>query len=348
MKQIDLRSDTVSQPTPAMRSAMKSAQLGDDVFGEDPTINRLQEMAAEITGKPAGLFLPTGTMSNACAILAHCERGDQIIVGRNSHIFLEEQGGLSVLAAAFPTPIDEAPDGSLPLDQVEASIQPVDDHRVISKLIAIENTHNVRGGQPIDLAYTQQVSDLARRHGLKLHIDGARLFNAAVALGTPASELCAPADSVTFCVSKGLCAPVGSLLCGDEDFITRARRARKLLGGGMRQAGVLAAAAIVALTTMVDRLEGDHQNAKKLAEGLADIPGIILDPAMVRTNMVYFGLAPEVPCDAAEFAAALRDHDILIGPTHARRLRACTYYWITPVMIERVLQTIRELIVLPA
>ncbi len=263
MKLIDLRSDTVTQPTPEMRKAMADAEVGDDVFGEDPTINRLQELGADMMGKEAALFVPSGTMGNLAAVLTHCGRGDEVILGNKSHTYLNEAGGISALGGVHPYSIPNQPDGSLDLGAIKDAIRPEDDHYPITKLIILENTQNKCGGVPISVSYTAAVGDLAHTAGLKLHIDGARIFNAAVALGTTASQLANPADSITFCLSKGLCAPVGSLLCGSKEFIKKARRIRKQLGGGMRQAGVLAAAGIVALNQMVDRLERRSRQSKK-------------------------------------------------------------------------------------
>lgn len=339
---IDMRSDTVTRPTPEMREAMAAAEVGDDVYGEDPTVNRLEAMAAEMLGKEAGLLVPSGSMGNAVSILAHTQRGDQLIAGRNAHIMLNEQGGVAVLAAVMPMMIDEAPDGSLPLDAVRDAIQVDDPHHVRSRLVAIENTHNGRGGQPISVDYTRELAALAQAHGLILHIDGARIFNAAIAQGVTAAALVAPADSAYFCLSKGLSAPVGSVVVGTQAFIAKARRARKLLGGGMRQAGVFAAAGIVALETMVDRLAEDHANAKRLAAGLATIPGLVLNPDNVPTNMVYFDLAPEVPVDAGGLSKLLRERGVLMGPAYTRKIRACTHAWIDAAMVDRAIAVTRE------
>ncbi len=269
---VDLRSDTMTQPTDAMRRAMAEAEVGDDVFGEDPTINRLEEMAAERLGKEAGLFVASGTMANLVSLLAHCGRGDEIILGDYSHTFYSEQGGSSAIAGIHPRTIPNQLDGKLALKDIEAAIRPDDIHHPLSRLIVLENTHNRKNGSPLEAAYMRSVKDLADKYKLKIHVDGARLFNAAVALEVDARELVADADSVSFCLSKGLAAPVGSVICGTADFIVKARRARKVIGGGMRQAGVLAAAGIVALTEMINRLAEDHANAHKLAEGLAEIP----------------------------------------------------------------------------
>jgi threonine aldolase len=286
---IDLRSDTVTLPTPAMRQAMFEAELGDDVLGEDPTVNRLEAMAAERLGKEASLFVASGTMANLVCLLAHCQRGQEAIMGHMAHTFLFEAGGAAAVGGIHPRTVPNQPDGTLDLGDVEAAIRPTDNpHHPRSRLVCLENTHNRCGGAVLTPAYMSQVRALADRHRLAIHLDGARVFNAAIALGVPVSELARDADSVSFCLSKGLSAPVGSMVCGSSALVNEARRQRKLLGGGMRQAGVLAAAGIVALETMVDRLAEDHSNARKLAEGLAGLPGIVLDPKRVETNLVIF------------------------------------------------------------
>ncbi|MEK7328314.1 MAG: GntG family PLP-dependent aldolase, partial [Chloroflexota bacterium] len=245
---------------------------------------------------------------------------------------------------AQAVPILENPDGTLPLEEVEAAIRDDDPHYPITRLICIENTHNACGGQPLSVEYTQAVGALAKKYGLKFHVDGARFFNAAVALNVSPAALAGPADSVSFCISKGLCAPVGSMVCGSGDFIARARRARKVLGGAMRQAGIIAAAGIVSLTSMVERLANDHEDARQLAQGLAKIPGIVLDPAQVRTNMVYFDLAPDAPLNALELTARLKERNILIGPTAPRRLRAVLHYWISPVQVDQTIKAVKEVL----
>ena len=298
MRAVELRSDTMTRPTPAMRKAMAEAEVGDDVFGEDPTVNRLEMLAAERLGKEAALFVSSGTMANLVSQMSHCGRGDEMLLGSLAHSFYYEQGGSAAVASIHPRTVPNQPDGKLALDELEAAIRADNIHFPRTRLIALENTHNLCGGAPLESAYIRDVAAIARRHGIRLHIDGARLFNAAVALGVPARQLVADADSVSFCLSKGLAAPVGSVVCGSREFIQTARRARKVLGGGMRQAGVLAAAGIVALNEMIDRLAEDHANARRLAEALADMSGIIaaggtaqhgdgpLDPDRVRTNFV--------------------------------------------------------------
>jgi threonine aldolase len=341
---IDLRSDTVTHPTPAMREAMARAEVGDDVFGDDPTVRRLEALSAERMGQAAGLFVASGTMGNLVALLTHCGRGDEVIAGSHSHTIGDEQGGMAALGGIVPHPIPNQPDGTLWLEDIEDAIQPDDPHNARTRLICLENTHNAMGGVPLSREYTRSVAALAKRQGLKLHIDGARIFNAAVALGVPASDLTRAADSVTFCLSKGLSAPVGSVLCGSVDFIAEARRARKVVGGGMRQAGVLAAAGIVALETMVDRMAEDHVHAKRLAEGLADTPGFAVDPDRIRTNMVYFELSPEVSIDAPEVERRLAARGVLLFAVGRRRFRAVTHAWVADEEIDRALLAFRSVL----
>jgi threonine aldolase len=325
-----------------MRAAMASAEVGDDVFGDDPTVNRLEALAAETIGKEAALLVPSGTMGNLAAVLAHCGRGDEVILGDQCHTFCYEAGGVAALGGVHPMPVRTTPDGRLPLESIEAAIRADNVHFPITRLVCLENTHNRCGGAVLDEAYTRSVGDLAHRHGLKLHLDGARIFNAAAALGLPARRLAGPADSVTFCLSKALCAPVGSLLCGERDFIARARRLRKQLGGGMRQAGVLAAAGIVALETMVDRLPEDHRRARTLAQGLGALPGILLENDAPPTNMVYIRLAPDAPLDEAGLQQALARQEIRIGPVGPRRIRFVLHHWIDDEGVTRTVEAIRR------
>ena len=345
MQTIDLRSDTVTLPTPAMREAMARAEVGDDVYGEDPTVNRLQEIAAARLGKQAALFVPSGTMGNLVAILTHCGRGDEVILGDKAHSVLFEAGGISALGGVHSRQIPNQPDGCLALEDIRQMIHPADAHYPISRLVALENTHNRCGGSPLSAAYTSQVGELAHEHGLSLHIDGARLFNAAIAQGVEAKELAAPADSVTFCLSKGLSAPVGSLLCGTREFIARAHRIRKQVGGGMRQAGILAAAGIVALETMVERLAEDHARAHELAQGLAAIPALVLDPGTPKTNMVFCSLAGEVLLDAPQVAGALAQRGVGVGAVGSRRFRLVTHYGIEDEDIQRAVEAVRAVLV---
>lgn len=341
MEYVDLRSDTVTHPTPAMREAMAKAQVGDDVYGEDPTVNRLQEMAAAMLGKQAGLFVASGTMGNLVAILAHCGRGDEAILGNQAHTFLYEAGGISALGGVHSCQLPNQPDGSLAIDDIEAAIRPDDAHHPVTRLIALENTHNRCGGTYQTVEYTRAVSDFAHENDLVVHLDGARIFNAAVAQGIAAKELAAPVDSVTFCLSKGLCAPVGSLLCGSKEFIARAHRIRKQLGGGMRQAGILAAAGIVALETMIDRLAEDHVRAKKLAEGLKQVNGLVVDAGSPATNMVFPSLAEDVSLSAEQVEEKMNVLGVRVRAISQRRFRLVMHYWIDDAGVERTVAAFR-------
>jgi threonine aldolase len=340
MTLIDLRSDTVTQPTPEMRAAMASAPVGDDVFGDDPTVNRLQELAAAKVGKEAGLFVPSGTMGNVIAILVHCGRGEEAILGARAHTVLYEGGGISYLGGVHSRQLNEQPDGSLALDEIEALIRPEDVHQPATRLISVENTHNRCGGTFQSPDYLRALGDFAHAHGLSVHMDGARLFNAAVAQKLEARELTGPVDSVTFCLSKGLCAPVGSVLCGSQAFINRARHIRKHLGGGMRQAGILAAAGIVALESMIERLAEDHTRARTLAEGLSEIPGLRLD-GLPPTNMIFFDLDESIRLTVGQIESLMQEHGILVHATGARRFRLVTHYWIDDSAVEQTLQAFR-------
>jgi threonine aldolase len=338
---IDLRSDTVTQPTPAMREAMARAEVGDDVYGEDPTVNRLQELAAEKLGKPAALFVPSGTMGNLVALLTHCGRGDEVIIGDQQHSFTSEVAGMAALGGIQPRPVPNQRDGTLALQDIRSAIRADNIHYPRTRLIMLENTHLRANGAPLRPDYLKQVRAVADENGLLIHTDGARIFNAAVALHVPVAELARDSDSVQFCLSKGLSAPVGSVLVGSQDFIAEAQRNRKMVGGGMRQAGVLAAAGIVALETMVDRLADDHANAKYLAENLADLPGIVLNPETVKTNMVLFAVEPD-GLDADELAARIEREGILIQARGKYLLRAATHYGIDRADVERAIETIKR------
>jgi threonine aldolase len=342
MKTIDLRSDTVTHPTAAMREAMYRAEVGDDVYGEDPTVNRLEHMAAERLGKEAALFVVSGTMGNLVALLTHCGRGDEVILGDRSHSYRFEQGGMAALGGITPWPLPNQPDGTLRVEEIAGAIRSDNVHFPRTRLICLENTHNMCNGAPLTAEYTAQVARLAHDHGLGVHLDGARIFNAAVALGTTARELAKEVDSVTFCLSKGLCAPVGSLLCGDADFIAEARRARKVVGGGMRQAGILAAAGVVALEQMTERLARDHARAKRLAEGLAQIPGIAVTPP--TTNILYFQLTDETTKTQDEVVNGLAERGVLLLGRLEGRFRAVTHHGIDDEDIEKTLQAAREVI----
>jgi threonine aldolase len=339
---IDLRSDTVTLPTPAMREAIARAELGDDVYGEDPTVNRLEAMAAELTGKEAAVLVPTGTMANLAAMLTHCPRGTKALLGSEAHTYVYEAGGAATLGGIVMTPIRNAEGGELDLEHLRDELErPPDAHFALPSLIALENTHNLGGGPAVELSHMAAVAELAQAHHLPIHLDGARIFNAAVALETRPKTIAAYADTVSFCLSKGLSAPVGSLLCGSSEFIGRARRMRKVLGGGMRQAGIIAAAGIVALETMVERLVEDHLNARALAEGLGLIAGINIQPVKRRTNMVMFELDGRRE-EGYKFAAALRERGVLIGARGPNSFRAVTHYGIERREIDRAVSTASE------
>jgi len=325
-----------------MREAMYRAELGDDVYGEDPTVNRLQEMAAERVGMEAALFVASGTMGNLVCLLTLCGRGDEVIMGHLAHSFLFEAGGSAALGGIHPHTVANQPDGTMRLEDIEAAIRPYNDHYPRSRLICLENTHNRCGGAVLTTQYTSAVCELAHAHGLSVHLDGARIFNAAIALGVDAKELVGDVDSVMFCLSKGLSCPVGSLVCGSTEFVRRARRNRKVLGGGMRQVGILAAAGIVALETMVDRLAEDHQNARLLAEGIAATPGLAIDLERVQTNMVIFGLADEVEMTPEGFVASLAQRGVKLNSIGGRRFRAVTHYGITTGDIEESIEALQR------
>ena len=329
---IDLRSDTVTLPTPAMREAMMAAEVGDDVFGDDPTVNRLEALAAEMTGKEAALFVASGTMGNLASMLAHCDRGREVILGDESHIYWYENGAASALGGLVFHPVRTNPDGTLPLDALEKAIHsPAHDyhffHYAPPGVICLENTHNRCGGRIVPAAYFAEVAAIAKTHGVPVHLDGARLFNAAVAAGRPVTDWTEHVSSVQLCLSKGLSAPVGSMICGEAGFVKRARRMRKLLGGGMRQAGVIAAPGIVALTGMVDRLAEDHGHARILADGIAALKGVSLDPPEVDTNIVVFRMPSVATAEA--FAEALASEGVLISDFGGGRLRVVTHYGIS-------------------
>jgi threonine aldolase len=342
MEWIDLRSDTVTHPTEAMRQAMAEAIVGDDVFGEDPTVNELQRMGAERMGKQAGLFVPSGTMGNLAAILAHCGRGDEVILGNKAHTFLYEAGGISALGGVHSCQLNNQPDGTINLQDIHAAIRVNEPHQPISRLVCLENTHNRCGGVSLTVDYTRAVGELAHTNGLLLHLDGARIFNAAADQGVPASELARPADSVTFCLSKALCAPVGSVLCGSEEFIGKAHRIRKQLGGGMRQVGILAAAGITALEMMVDRLTEDHKRAQYLAQGLTFLPWLVMDEGTPHTNMIFMSIADAYSVDAKQVASELEKHGVKVGVAGKRRFRLVTHYWIDDAAADKALLAFQE------
>lgn len=340
---IDLRSDTVTRPTAEMRSAMAKAEVGDDVYEEDPTVRRLEELAAALLEREAALFVPTGTMGNQIAVHLHTHPGSEVILEAKAHIFNFEMGAMAVWSGALPRPVATT-DGLLEPAQVEAAINPPVTYRTPTRLLCLENTHNLWSGLPMDAARSRALAELAHRHGLRVHLDGARIFNAAAALDTTAAELARGCDSVMFCLSKGLGAPVGSVLVGEGEFIAEARRVRKLFGGGMRQVGVLAAAGLVALTRMVERLPEDHRRAQRLAQGLAELPGVELDPSGVRTNIVVATLtAPAHPelAPAAAFVARMRERGVLCGAFGASQVRLVTHYEIGDADVDFALAAAR-------
>ncbi|MBL0610374.1 low-specificity L-threonine aldolase [Aeromonas jandaei] len=334
MRYIDLRSDTVTQPTDAMRQAMLHAEVGDDVYGEDPSVNALEAYGAKLLGKQAALFVPSGTMSNLLAVMSHCQRGEGAILGAGAHIYRFEAQGSAVLGSVALQPLPMQRDGTLAFDDIKAALAPDDAHFVQTRLICLENTHN---GKVLPLSYLQEMGAFVAKHGLKLHLDGARLFNAAVASDTPAEVIAEPFDSISICLSKGLGAPVGSLLVGDRDFIARARRLRKMVGGGMRQAGMLAQAGLFALEQHVARLADDHRRAKRLAEGLAALPGIELDLSLVQSNMVFLRLAKGEP---AQLLAFMKERGILFSGYG--ELRLVTHLQINDDDIEEVIDAFTE------
>ncbi|MHB0886359.1 MAG: low-specificity L-threonine aldolase [Bacillota bacterium] len=340
-KDIDLRSDTVTTPTPEMRRAMADAEVGDDVYGEDPTVNRLQEVAAEMVGKEAALFVTSGTQGNQCAVMTHTQRGDEIILEAESHIFYYEVGGVALLSGAQARTI-KGTRGALDPKDVMGAIRDDDLHHPRTSLVCMENTHNRAGGAVVRPEQMKAVYDLAKSHGLKVHLDGARVFNAATALGRPVTDITDNCDSVMFCLSKGLAAPVGSVLAGSREFIDRARKNRKVMGGGLRQSGIIAAAGLIALEKMVGRLADDQANAQVLAKGLAAMPGIALDPATVETNIIYFDLThPKL--DGKSFPAALKNEGILVNPSNGRRLRMVTHKDISRKDVDTALVTMARI-----
>ncbi len=340
MTVIDLRSDTVTQPTEAMRKAMAQAEVGDDVLGEDPTVVRLENMAAEMLGKEAGLFTASGTMSNLVAALTHCRRGDEVIMGSEAHMFWNETGGAATLAGVQVQLVPNDDLGRINAEDVAAAIRPRNNINFPStSLVCLENTHNRCNGGVLTPADMKAVADVAHAHGLAVHLDGARIFNASVSLEIPAAELVKDVDDVSFCVSKGLSAPVGSVLCGSQDFVDSARRWRKMVGGGMRQVGVLAAAGIVSLETMIDRLADDHVHAKRLAEGLAQIPGINVDPQGFPTNIVFVDVDPSLG-SVHQFIARLSEEGVKVSYPGASRFRMVTHRHITAEDIDTAIDRV--------
>lgn len=338
MIRVDLRSDTVTHPTPEMRRAMAKAEVGDDVYGDDPTTNRLQEKAAEVLGKEAGLFVTSGTQGNLVSVLSHCTRGDAFVLGDKAHIYQSEAGGTSVLGGIMMKTVPNNADGTLNEADIRAAGAKGDYHKARVKLLAIENTQNLCGGVVLSPKQTGAHVAVARDMGLKVHLDGARIFNASVYLKCNPRELTRAVDSVTFCLSKGLSCPIGSIICGDKDFIDEANRWRKMLGGGMRQVGIVAAAGLIALDSMIDRLAEDHENASKLAFGLAEIQGIELDPDSVQTNIVRFG----VPAGRGhQIASVLKEEGVYINPGDSS-LRVVTHYGVDSEDIDFTLEAMRR------
>ena len=339
---IDLRSDTVTLPTPRMMEAISRVELGDDVYGEDPTVNRLQQLAAQKLGTEAALFVASGTMGNLVAVLTHCQRGDEMIVGDEAHVFYYEVGGSAALGGVH---VRTVPNGrGVPsVADVEAAVRGEDIHFPVTRLVCLENTHNRCGGVAISAEDTNAVAAVAHRHGAKVHLDGARLFNAAVALGVDPSQLVENCDSVNVCLSKGLAAPVGSVLAGSAEFVARARKFRKMVGGGMRQAGILAAAGIVALEEMVDRLAEDHANARVLAEGIHGLPGATVDLSAVQTNIVVIEIdRPDMT--AAQFLSRMAEQGVKLTAFGGKKVRAVTHYGIERGDVERAVEVAQKLL----
>jgi threonine aldolase len=338
---IDLRSDTVTQPTPEMRQAMAAAEVGDDVFGEDPTINRLEELAADMLGLEAAVFVASGTMANLVSLLSHTERGDEVVVGAGSHIFVNEVAGAAVVGGLQYRAVDDS-SGRISPGQLDEAIRGENIHWPVTRLVCLENTHNLAGGVVQTLEDTRAVLDVAREHGLRTHLDGARLFNAATYLGVPPRAVAAGFDSVYICLSKGLGAPVGSLACGSRPFVDRARKYRKMLGGGMRQAGIIAAAGIIALETMTARLAEDHATARRIAEGIAGLPGVDLDPSRVQTNILRVGFTrPEL--DGHTVSALLRERGVNATAGSPASMRLVTHYHVTPADADAVVAAFRDI-----
>ena len=350
---IDLRSDTVTLPSDEMRKAILSANLGDDVFGEDPTVNKLEEIAANLLGKDAGLLVPSGTMGNLISILVHCPRGTEIILGDKAHTFVFEAGGISAFGGIHSRQLKNQPDGIIKISDIQSAIRVDNIHFPKTSAIALENTHNLCNGSPLEPDYIKDVAQIAHDNDMKLHIDGARIFNAAVALDVDVKDLVISADSVTFCLSKGLSAPVGSVICGSEEFIYHARRNRKALGGGMRQAGIIAAAGIFSMDTMIDQIREDHENAKRLAEGINEIDGLCIDLENIKTNILYFDI--EKGKDRGEELARQTENieiypfEITMDNTHffesrPGRFRLVTHYGITRDDVEKSLAALKNMV----
>ena len=339
---IDLRSDTVTMPTEEMYDAMVKAKLGDDVFQEDPTVNELENKAAGIMGKSAGLLVPSGTMGNLVSILVHCKRGTELLLGDKSHTFYYEAGGISAFGGIHSRQLKNQKDGKIKISDIESSIRADNVHFPRTSAITLENTHNLCNGSPLEADYVNDVVKIAHACGMKVHVDGARIFNAAVSLEVDVKSLVKNVDSVTFCLSKGLSCPIGSVICGPEDFIKEANRWRKMLGGGMRQAGVFAAAGIVGLNSMIDRMDEDHENAKRLAFGLSEFSEIIIDPERIKTNIVRFDLKE---MDSDYFTAKLRGNGVLVnGSVKTKNLRMVTHYGIISEDIDYTIEKVSKIV----
>ena len=352
-KIIDLRSDTVTLPSEEMRKAILSAKLGDDVFGEDPTVNELEAKAAKIIGKEAALLVPSGTMGNLVSVLVHCQRGTEIILGDKSHTFMYEAGGISAFGGVHSRQLKNQEDGTINIEEIKSAIRMDNDHFPKTSAITLENTHNLCNGAPLSPNYIADVADISHDNDMKLHIDGARIFNAAVAIDVDVKDLVMNADSVTFCLSKGLSAPVGSVICGSEEFIYQARRIRKALGGGMRQAGIIAAAGIFSMETMLDQIREDHENAMRLADGINEIEGLVIAPENIKTNILYFDI--EKGKDRGEELARQTKNidmypfkitldNILFFESRPSRFRLVTHYGITRDDIEKALVTLKNMV----
>ena len=336
-KIIDLRSDTVSLPTDEMREAIYRAELGDDVYGEDPTVNALEAKAAQIFGMESAVLVASGTMGNLVASLAQCQRGDEVIVGNKSHLLLYEVANLAVTGGIQIRPIENKDDGTFDLNELELVIRGDDIHVPRTKMVVIENTHNRCSGAVIGLDHIKEISKLARSRDMKVHIDGARIFNAALALGVAPDKLVENADTITFCLSKGLSCPIGSIVCGSKETILEVRRNRKMLGGGMRQAGIFAAAGVVALDTMVDRMSEDHNNAKTLAQGIAEIDGLQVEPNMIKTNIVIVEVLAK---PITKFISDLKEKGLLVSHADTNRVRLVTHYGIEESDISKTLEIV--------
>ena len=339
-KIIDLRSDTVTLPSDEMRQAIANAELGDDVFQEDPTVNELEVKAADLMNKEAAILVPSGTMGNLASILAHCERGTEIVLGNKSHTFLYEGGGISAFGGIHSRQLGNKDDGTLDIKELKAAIRTENDHFPKTSAISLENTHNICFGSPLSAEYINSVAEIAQDNNLKLHIDGARIFNAAVALNVPVNDLVKNVDSVTFCLSKGLAAPVGSVVCGSEKFIYQVRRNRKALGGGMRQAGILAAAGLLSLDLAETQLAEDHENAHLLAKGISQIVGLTIDMKRVQTNIIYFGLNSS-KLTGSLLVTKMENKGLNFFETSPNRFRMVTHYGITKDCVKKTLQLLK-------